>query len=98
MKSGALSLERKIVKLRRILGGLAVASLMSALAFPVLAAPAAGAPTVVESRTIASSGWSGWESLGGQLTSGPAAASWSPGRLDVLARGTDNAIWHRWYQ
>ena len=33
--------------------------------------------------------WSGWESLGGALTSGPAAASWSTGRLDCFVRGTD---------
>jgi hypothetical protein len=39
-----------------------------------------------------------WESLGGVLTSGVAACSWAPGRLDVFARGTNNALWHRWYQ
>ncbi|HWJ66757.1 MAG TPA: hypothetical protein VNT31_08775 [Nocardioides sp.] len=39
----------------------------------------------------------GWESLGGTITSDPAAASWGPGRLDVFARGTDTALWHRWY-
>ncbi len=38
-----------------------------------------------------------WESLGGYLTSGPAVASWSPGRLDIFARGGDNALWHLWY-
>jgi hypothetical protein len=41
--------------------------------------------------------WGGWESLGGTLTSDPAAASWASGRLDVFARGTDNALWHRTY-
>ena len=44
-----------------------------------------------------STGWSGWTSLGGILTSGPAAASWGPGRLDVFVRGTDNAVWHKWF-
>ncbi len=39
----------------------------------------------------------GWESLGGVLTSGPDASSWAPGRLDVFARGTDSALWHRWW-
>ena len=29
---------------------------------------------------------------------GPAVASWSSGRLDVFVRGTDNALWHKWYQ
>jgi hypothetical protein len=40
-------------------------------------------------------GWSGWESLGGYLTSSPAAASWSYGRIDVFVRGGDNALWHK---
>jgi hypothetical protein len=37
------------------------------------------------------------ESLGGVLTSAPDAASWAPGRLDVFARGTDNQLWHKWW-
>jgi hypothetical protein len=41
--------------------------------------------------------WMDWESLGGVLTSGPAASSWSEGRLDVLVRGTDSACWHKWF-
>lgn len=41
--------------------------------------------------------WYGWESLGGTLTSGPAAASWSANRLDVFVRGTDNAVYHKWW-
>src|SRR5699024_3117652 len=41
--------------------------------------------------------WSGWESLGGTIASAPAAASWQPNRLDVFARGTDNALWHIWW-
>jgi hypothetical protein len=32
------------------------------------------------------------------LTSSPAAVSWGPGRIDVFVRGTDSALWHRWYQ
>jgi hypothetical protein len=36
----------------------------------------------------------GYESLGGVLTSGPAVSSWGSARLDVFARGTDNALWH----
>ncbi|MFZ4664266.1 MAG: hypothetical protein ACOYNY_45135, partial [Caldilineaceae bacterium] len=39
----------------------------------------------------------GWESLAGDLTSGPSVSSWSKGRLDVFARGTDNALWHIWF-
>src|SRR5436190_2026162 len=36
-----------------------------------------------------------WGSLGGVLTSGPAAVAWPDhsGRIDVIARGTDNAFW-----
>src|SRR5205085_9943301 len=36
-----------------------------------------------------------WTSLGGVLTSKPAAASWAPSRLDVFGRGTDNELWHK---
>jgi hypothetical protein len=42
--------------------------------------------------------WSGWGSLGGNLTSAPAVASWSDGRMDVFARGPDLAIYHKWYE
>ncbi len=37
-----------------------------------------------------------FRSLGGTVTSAPAAASWSQGRLDVFVRGVDNGLWHRW--
>ena len=39
--------------------------------------------------------WMDWESQGGVLTSGPAACSSRPGRLDVFSRSTDCAVWHR---
>ncbi len=39
-----------------------------------------------------------WESLGGPNIAGrPTIASWGTERLDVFARGTDNALWHLWY-
>ncbi|MEP7343477.1 MAG: thiol-activated cytolysin family protein [Acidobacteriota bacterium] len=38
-----------------------------------------------------------FESLGGVITSAPAICSWGAGRLDVFARGTDNALWHKSY-
>jgi hypothetical protein len=41
--------------------------------------------------------WSGWESLGGVITSDPSAVSWGLGRIDVFARGTDNQLWHKWF-
>ncbi len=50
-----------------------------------------------ETRCPESTDLSGWESLGGIITSGPDACSWEDGRLDVFARGTDNALWHKWY-
>jgi hypothetical protein len=40
--------------------------------------------------------WSGWSSLGGTITSDPAVAVNSDGRLEVFARGTDDALWHIW--
>lgn len=41
--------------------------------------------------------WSAWESLGGTLTSDPAAVSWGPNRIDVFARGTTNELLHKYY-
>ena len=37
-----------------------------------------------------------WESIGGVVTSGPAATLNQAGGLVVFARGADNAIWHTW--
>jgi hypothetical protein len=42
-------------------------------------------------------GWSGWTSLGGGVASDPAAVSWAGGRIDVFARGADNAMVHKCY-
>ena len=33
----------------------------------------------------------------GGLTSGPGIAAWAPGRLDIVARGADNTVWHKWF-
>ena len=41
------------------------------------------------------SSWSGTRSLGGKLTSSPAAISPSSGVIDVFVRGTDNAVWEK---
>lgn len=46
-------------------------------------------------RARTQAGWGDWESLGGRLTSAPAAVSWGDGRLDVLVRGGDNAVYQR---
>ncbi|MCV2356994.1 hypothetical protein LNV09_22860 [Paucibacter sp. B2R-40] len=42
-------------------------------------------------------GWHGYESLGGIITSKPSATSWAANRIDVVARGTDSATYHRWW-
>ena len=39
---------------------------------------------------------SGWQSLGGVITTEPAAGLNKDGRLEVFARGADNALWHVW--
>jgi peptidoglycan/xylan/chitin deacetylase (PgdA/CDA1 family) len=41
--------------------------------------------------------WSGWEDLGGVLTSAPTVTSSAAGHLDVFARGTDRQMWHKWW-
>ncbi len=81
--------------------GLAHSTVTGALMYPYYS----GAHRNLESDDIAGiqaiygapSPWSGWESLGGVLTSAPAVCSWASGRLDVFVRGTDNALWHKWY-
>ncbi len=43
----------------------------------------------------------GWERLGapsvGQLERNPALVSWGPGRLDVFAVGSNDQMYHKWY-
>jgi len=63
-----------------------IAGLLTVAAALLPAAPASAVPS-----------FGGWESLGGSATSAPAVASWGNGRLDVFTRGTDNALWHRWF-
>jgi hypothetical protein len=41
--------------------------------------------------------WHGYENLGGIITSKPSATSWGNNRIDVVARGTDSAVYHRWW-
>ena len=41
--------------------------------------------------------WFGWESLGGVILEEPECVSWGLNRLDCFARGTDRALWHRWW-
>ncbi|HLN35132.1 MAG TPA: tyrosinase family protein [Nitrososphaeraceae archaeon] len=41
--------------------------------------------------------WSGWEDLGGIITSAPSVASWAANRLDCFVRGQDSHMWHKWW-
>jgi hypothetical protein len=41
--------------------------------------------------------WSGWENLGGILTTPPAVASPGSGRLNIFTRGTDGQWWGKWF-
>lgn len=41
--------------------------------------------------------WYGFENLSGKITSRPNAVSWGNNRIDVVARGLDSAVWHRWW-
>jgi Repeat of unknown function (DUF346) len=47
-------------------------------------------------------GWQGWSSLGAPpgpvtLASDPVAISWGYARIDIFVRGSDNALWHKYY-
>jgi hypothetical protein len=41
--------------------------------------------------------WNDWESLGGNLTSGPAVTTHGYGTIDVFVRGADDALWYLGY-
>ena len=41
--------------------------------------------------------WHDWESLGGTLTSSPAAVSWGSSRIDIFTRSTNNTLAHKWF-
>ena len=62
----------------------------SLLITPSVANAAPEAPTATAS-------WSGWEDLGGVIVAGPTVSSWSGNRLDVFGTGTDNHMWHKWW-
>jgi len=56
---------------------------------------AQGTDQALWSKYQSGSGWSGWQSLSGSLTSSPAVTSPGSGLIDVFARGTDGALWSR---
>jgi Repeat of unknown function (DUF346) len=41
--------------------------------------------------------WGGWEDLGGILLEAPNCVTWGANRIDCFARGTDRAMYHRWW-
>jgi hypothetical protein len=51
---------------------------------------------VATQQTAGSDVWSSWTSLGGSVTSVPQIARNVDGRLEIFARGMDNALWHTW--
>jgi len=42
--------------------------------------------------------YSAFKYLGGYLKSAPAAVSWAPARDDIFVQGSDNRVWHKYYQ
>jgi YVTN family beta-propeller protein len=63
----------------------------------------AGTDGLIYHKIWNGSTWTGWVSGTGAPPpgvaggSGQALSSWAPGRLDLYARGADNAIWHAFY-
>ena len=41
--------------------------------------------------------WGGWENLAGIILEQPDCVSWGPNRIDCFARGTNRAMYHRWW-
>jgi hypothetical protein len=52
--------------------------------------------TSITPASATAAAWSSWEDLGGVLVAGP-TVSWSANRLDVFGTGTDNHMWHKWW-
>ncbi len=45
---------------------------------------------------VPGTGWTGWGSMGGALTSGPAAVAWGPNRMDIVTSSESNTVTH-WF-
>ncbi len=41
--------------------------------------------------------WGGWDNLGGVILEQPNCVSWGDNRIDCFARGTNRAMYHRWW-
>ncbi len=59
--------------------------------------PAIGAAAAALQAAAPPSSWRSWDALAGSLVSAPASASWQPGRLDSFVQGTNNELWHKWF-
>jgi hypothetical protein len=53
--------------------------------------------TSVEAAPALAQQWRGWENLGGVILEEPSCTSWGPNRIACFARGTDWAMYHRWW-
>jgi hypothetical protein len=76
-----------------------IATIKQSPYFPITASSSSTGGTSGSTGGMTTTGptWHGPENLGGALTSGVAVASWGSGHLDVFARGTDNALYHKYW-
>jgi Repeat of unknown function (DUF346) len=58
---------------------------------------ARGANSRLIHKWFANDAWSGWEDLGGTLTTAPAVASWGRTRVDVFAVDDRDRLVHKWF-
>ena len=54
-----------------------------------------GPDSALHQKTFVNGAWTGWNDLGGSISSAPSAVSWGAGRLDVFARSTSNTLVQR---
>ena len=84
----------------KLIGGPAIAVAPAGLLTPgtPLVVFGRGTDNALWWRHMTLSGWTAWQSLGGIITSSPAAATAMTnqfGQLNVFARGLDGALWYR---
>ena len=48
-------------------------------------------------NNLPGSGNGGWENLGGAILEQPSCVSWGANRIDCFARGTNKAMYHKWW-
>jgi hypothetical protein len=56
------------------------------------------ADNALATATISDNILLGYADLGGTFTSGPGASTWGPGRYDLFGRGSDNQLYHAYYE